>query len=266
MKFKILPTVLSKKSWHKKDEEDSIWLRFKHRLFALSSSATNLTAYILILAAAATGPIIATLFVIASFLLVIQELVYLASHPRPKIEQSNQKESLLTLLNANQVHARNELDYDRRKNEIWINLAVAVALTVLVAIWCFVPGGVLLAVPVLATMGIVYLLQHQALQRIEQEAKRQLEEKFKVLEAAYEGAVEAENTFKTGSTYQQVSRLKDNRLVLQEDVQGQQLTEPTVSVALFDEASSPGVSQINYFKQAMKKDPPDESSKHKPEG
>ncbi len=206
--YTLFPHLFFKQIPSELNEEDTVWFRFKHKLFALSGFAMNALGYALFLAAATTGPIIASISVIASFLFVIQEAVYLILHPRSKIEPSTKMESLLTDLNINQVQARHDVNYEKRKNDILINFTVATALAVLVVIWSFVPGGLLVTIPVVAAMGMAYLVKYQAGKRNAQEAKGQLEAQFKVLESEYEIAVKAENKPKKGTTYARVPGLK----------------------------------------------------------
>lgn len=167
------------------NKTSSFWNRFKHNFFALSGSLIYAVTYALVIAAAATGPVIASLYVVGSFAHVIQEIWALSSHRESKEMLAPVEGTPLNQLHAQQRHARYETEHNQRKREIMINLTVSVLLALLVVAWCFVPGGIFVAVAVIAAMGVVYLAQRQALQKNKDFSKIQLEKEFRTLETEY---------------------------------------------------------------------------------
>ncbi len=168
-------------------ETDSFWKRFKQNFFTLSSNLLKVTTYILVLAAASTAPVIATLFVVVSIMLVYQELWALYHHELKKSLTADNTPSMQ--LNAEQLNARYQTEHIRRKREIMINIVVSAALTLLVVAWSFVPGGILVTIPVIACMGLVYLAKSKATQRNAQTAKEQLNDRFNRLELKYNDVI-----------------------------------------------------------------------------
>ena len=89
-------------------------------------------------------------------------------------------------LNTLQQEARYNTDYKKRRNAVLINIAEAVALTAIVAAWCFVPGGAFVAAGALAAMAAVFIVKTVAHKYNESTMKKQLKDKFVVLEDAEE--------------------------------------------------------------------------------
>ena len=131
--------------------ENTWYQLFKDNFFALSNSALVVSAWALLLTAAASNPVVSILFVAGEFVHVVKEVValaYIAYQNNPTVELS-------VTLNEKQKKVREDADFETRKNDVYINLAAAILMTVIVAAWCFIPGGFIVPLACMAAIGVV---------------------------------------------------------------------------------------------------------------
>ena len=131
--------------------ENTWYQLFKDNFFALSNSALVVSAWALLLTAAASNPVVSILFVAGEFVHVVKEVValaYIAYQNNPTIELSD-------TLDEKQKKVREAADFETRKNDAYLNLAAAILMTVIVAAWCFIPGGFIVPLACMAAIGVV---------------------------------------------------------------------------------------------------------------
>lgn len=166
------------------EKSSSFYVRFKQNFFSLLRFLFNGLAYGFVLAAVTTNPVIGGLFVVAAFAEVIQQAVNWLRHPVSKSEVCPIQS--IDNLYEQETHDRKRFDYKYKRNEILINLAQALLLTAIVAVWCFVPGGLIVSVVSIAAMGVVMLLKNRADTANDTWEKAILNRKFEEAEQRYE--------------------------------------------------------------------------------
>ncbi len=184
-------------------KEESFWIRFKRNFFALSGLFIQASAYVVILAALATGPVVMALFVAASVMQVLHEISSYISHTEPEDEVVGIDETPQQNLERNQMHARFKSEHAMKKYEIMINIVAAAALTLLVAA-SFIPPFML---PAYLGMGLVFIVKRRVLQSNQIRAKGELESAFALLEAKSTVSALNENGASPGNTYSLISSL-----------------------------------------------------------
>ena len=162
--------------------ENTWYQLFKDNFFALSNSALVVSAWALLLTAAASNPVVSILFVAGEFVHVVKEVValaYIAYQNNPTVESS-------ATLNEKQKKVREDADFETRKNDVYINLAAAILMTVIVAAWCFIPGGFIVPLVCMAAIGVVKATTQWAISQNEARMKEQVQTQFNALELAAE--------------------------------------------------------------------------------
>lgn len=170
--------------------EESFWVRYKRNFFALSGSLIQASTYVLIIAAIATGPVVAAMFVAASFMQVLQEVSSYISHTESEDAFLSRDETAEEKLRGQQDLARYKVDHTLRQYEIMINMVAAAVLTALVAA-SFIPP---LMFPAYVGMGLVFVAKLHFLKSNQIWAKEQLDSDFKNLEAKATLQISGEET------------------------------------------------------------------------
>ncbi len=159
--------------------------RMQNNFFLLARTALKFAGYGILIAAATTAtPVVAFLFVFAEVATVLKEvasLVRMAIQDRDNVALTDN-----TVLSARQHQARHHIDYVTRRNTALINLAAAVISVAIVAVWCFVPGGIFITVALIAAIGFVYLAEQWAHKHNKTTMNTRLQNKFEALELEYQ--------------------------------------------------------------------------------
>ena len=131
--------------------------------FVILNAVLSISGWLLFLATAgSTTPLVAGLFVMAEAVFVMKELINMALfygydaaaiNPQDSAEMISQQ---LRAIKALEVH----------KNTMWVKLVAAICLTLIIAAWCLVPEGLVVGALSLLAIGLVYLIEHIALERI----------------------------------------------------------------------------------------------------
>ncbi len=169
--YEYSPAEGSKNTWYQ---------LFKDNFFALSNSVLVVSAWALLLTAAASNPVVSVLFVAGEFVHVVKEVValaYIAYQNNPTIELSD-------TLDEKQKKVREAADFETRKNDVYLNLAAAILMTVIVAAWCFIPGGFIVPLVCMAAIGVVKATTQWAISQNEARMKEQVQTQFNALETA----------------------------------------------------------------------------------
>ncbi len=152
---------------------------FKDNFFALLNSAFVVSAWAILLTAAASDPVTTLLFIGAELVFVAEEvwhLIKMAYHKNLMIDQPK--------LSEKQQQARESADFDKRKHDVYIKLAAGVLMTVIIATWCLVPGGFIVPVICMASIGIIKATTLWAIWQNEARIQAKLLTQFKALEDA----------------------------------------------------------------------------------
>lgn len=165
------------------DHKRALYQRVIDNVFLTIQTALNVSAYILwILAKAPMTPAAGALFVIASAVDVFKELYTLI---KGSILHKHQWQSDNPLL-SNQGNCRYRLDVARHRNALLINLGASCLLLGIMAVWCFVPGGFIVTIGALLTMGIVYGLKHRLLKLNESTTQEKLQTALSKIQKEHE--------------------------------------------------------------------------------
>lgn len=158
--------------------------RWRDAFFLLVSTAANFTAYaILIATAAAASPVVGGLYVAAAgidalkeaFCLLQEYFQYLTS---PPIDEHNQ-------LSLHRAQVRRDFGFEKRRNAFGINLAAALLIAGITAIWCFLPGGIPATILAFAAIGVVYLIKFALLKWNEERLRDKLQKQLVEVEQNY---------------------------------------------------------------------------------
>ncbi|KTD37801.1 hypothetical protein [Legionella oakridgensis] len=159
--------------------------RFRENFSLLASSALNLAAYGVLIAAATTmNPIAAALFVAASLVSVFNEVFHLVL-----IWNENRKSGPITeqdSLEVRQEKTRIANEYARCRNNVVIALGASIVLAGIITVWSFVPGGIFVSIGILAAIAVVYGLKKLCSFYNDKRMKAHLVQEFEALEYAEE--------------------------------------------------------------------------------
>ncbi|MFZ4077256.1 MAG: hypothetical protein ACOYKA_04640, partial [Legionellaceae bacterium] len=180
----LFPTFFTLFELPEEEKSTSFYVRFKQNFFSLLRFLFNGLAYGFVLAAVTTNPVIGGLFVVAAFAEVIQQAVNWLRYPVSQSQRSPIQS--IDNLYEQEAHDRKRFDYKYKRNEILINLAQALLMTAIVAVWCFVPGGLIVSVVSIVAMGVVMLLKNRADKANDTWEKAILNRKFEDAEKEYE--------------------------------------------------------------------------------
>ena len=140
-----------------------LFQQIRANLFLVTIAVINFARYgILITAAAMATPIAAILSVVTAALGVLQEvfaLIHMVVQDHMKDPLDETREIDLGVL---QTEARHQLDYVNRIHSISINLVSAVVSAGIVAVWCFVPGGIFVTIGALVGLAVLFAAKYLA--------------------------------------------------------------------------------------------------------
>lgn len=158
----------------------SYYQLFKDNFFSMANAALSVTAWSLLFTAIATTSIVSVLFVLADVALVIKEFVSLSAffNKNKDVTQFNLS------LNEQHLLIREQVDFEQRRQAAWVHFTAAVVLTIIIAAWCFVPGGIFVPAACMLGMGIVYAVKHYKIRENEANMKALLDKKFSAVESA----------------------------------------------------------------------------------
>ena len=163
-------------------QDISYYRMFRDNFFALANTLVLSVAWSLMLTAAASTPVISVLFVVGEFMFVAKELVslgFIYLFDKPGIEPGAN-------LIDQQKQAREISNFKTRRHEVWVNLAAAIFLTVIIAAWCFIPGGFILAAVCSLAIVAVHLTKKYAADQNKQRMQDLLCSEFDALESNHE--------------------------------------------------------------------------------
>ena len=155
--------------------------RMQNSFFLLAHAALKFAGYgILIAAATTSSPVVAILFTAAATIAVLREVASLVR----MVIQDKRKEPIHAnaSLSVRQHHARHDLEYIKRRNELLINIATAVISVGIVALWSFVPGGIFVVVGAIAAIGVLFIAEQLAHKYNKRVMKKRLQAEFEALE------------------------------------------------------------------------------------
>lgn len=161
--------------------ENTWYQLFKDNFFALSNSALVVSGWALILTASASNPVISILFIAGEFVLILKEVValaYIAAY------QNNPTIQPTDMLDEKQKKVRESADFEKRKHDVYVNLAAAILMTVIIAAWCFIPGGFIVPVVCMIGIGLVKATTQWAIWQNEARMKEQVQTQFTTIETA----------------------------------------------------------------------------------
>lgn len=211
--------------------------KIRDNFFIMASVALKVSAYSLVLAAACAGtPIVSILTVVAQGVSIVEEgfkLLQLNIQGKKAPERTGDEN-----LEVKQEQTRLDSNYEKHKRSLWINLATALLMTAIVAVWCFVPGGAFVAMGAAAMMGVTYYAQFKANHYNEKITRDDLKTKFDEIERP-------ETAFKPSTSKMISAMARDgeasNSPLIQEDTD-EYLQSPSAST---DSPEQPGVSQYS---------------------
>lgn len=130
-------------------------LRFRDDSFIVANAFFNLSAYA-VWAAAELSFTVNSLFVAASVVNALKDLLCVAEDwlddKKPPVYENN--------LSGYQDFLRHEYQYLQHSKEREINTAISISLAGVMAVWCFVPGGILLSVSAVASSIGLAIMKH----------------------------------------------------------------------------------------------------------
>ncbi|WP_133127035.1 hypothetical protein [Legionella nagasakiensis] len=189
----------------------SLLHRFRENFSLFASSALNLAAYGVLIAAATTmNPVAAILFVAASLVSVCNEVFHLV-----QVWNENRKKGPMTdedLLEVRQEKIRIANDYARRRNNVVIALAASIVLAGIITVWSFVPGGIFVSIVILAAIAVVYGLKKLCSFYNDKRMKAHLVQEFEALEHAEEARLQAEAHPEMASSLTEAARTNSAEL------------------------------------------------------
>jgi hypothetical protein len=175
----------------------SFYEKFRDNFFLLSGAALNITGYVVLITSAVTlNPVAGFLFILGSATNVILEAVKLRDihHKINALSpilpsdsdviqaEKNSSQAKLSELDRKYEIVRLKSEYIRIRKEIAFNLIAAVVTVGIIAAWCFIPGGLLVSIFALASIGVVYAVKSVATRFNEKASKRKLDANFKKVE------------------------------------------------------------------------------------
>ena len=177
--YAVIDNFISKKRM-------SFWERLQNNFFEMASATLKLVAYGLVIAGAAISgsPLVSALIVIGTGVSVIQELAGFIHLRRAFNKEKTEQKGEMTL-GDQQVLARHESDYLKRRNSLLINVVSAVLITGLVAAWCFIPGGLFVMVGAVVAIFVVNVVKKLVHMYFESSSKKALDAKFEQLETEH---------------------------------------------------------------------------------
>lgn len=143
-----------------KNKDQSYTEKLSDNLFLLLGCFLNITSYSLSLSAAVfASTVTPILFVVASVFSIIKETINLVINNY----EINKLNKISTNLNLSDAHLLIRLKNEKLKHikSIKINFVHAIAITGIIAAWCFVPGGLLVTGVCVLAMILAYTLKIQ---------------------------------------------------------------------------------------------------------
>jgi hypothetical protein len=169
------------------DKKRPLFNRIRDNFFVLAGCVINFVAYgIWIATGSAMTPLIAGLFVAVSVLDVIKEVFCLAQEfiQYKKKQLVFDEEPLL----INRTCARHDYSFIKHRNAVIINLVAAIALVGIMAAWCFMPGGIFVAIAATVAIVGVYAVKFVLLKKNEEIIRELLQTKLREIDNDYQGA------------------------------------------------------------------------------
>lgn len=182
----VFTTVIATYSVYKKqsDERISYLQRCRDNAFLVANTVFKIAAYSVTLAAVTTMvPVASILNVVASVINIIREVVNIIA-----LGKQDSPVALGALISEQQQHVRDKINYTKLRNSIIINIASATALTAVVALWCFIPGGVFISVAAFVLMGLISLTEFLLQKYNENKMEASLQQQFTDLEEKYQAS------------------------------------------------------------------------------
>ncbi|KTC84513.1 hypothetical protein [Legionella brunensis] len=167
------------------DAKKTLIERMRDNAFLIANTLLNIAAYSFwIQAAAPMTPLVAGLFVIASAVDVVKEIVSLV-HDHIRFRHHSIIDASSPLL-AQQAYIRQLYGFSRHKNALFINLGTSIILLGIMAAWCFVPGGLVVTLCSLAAIMLVSGLKHWLVKFNEEKTRSQLQTALREKEIEYQ--------------------------------------------------------------------------------
>lgn len=162
------------------DKKKSWFDRGRDLIFSLANAAFTFAGYALWLSSFPSMPLVgAFLFVAASVVDAVKEMVCLV-------------QEYWRYKNRDPVHgeekecadARYTLSYKKHRNAALLNIATAIVLVGLIAVWSFAPAGLGVTLGIAAAIVVVCVVKYVLLKRNERIMRERLQEQLRVIEKA----------------------------------------------------------------------------------
>ncbi|MDP1602256.1 MAG: hypothetical protein Q8M03_03240 [Legionella sp.] len=173
------------------DKKRPLFNRIRDNFFVVAGQVLNCVGYgIWIITGSAMTPLIAGLFVAVSGLDVIKEVFGLVQ----EFIQHKRKNLLFDEepLNINRTYARYDYSFKKYRNAIIINLVAAVALVGIMAAWCFMPGGIFVAIAATVAIVGVYAVKILLLKKNDEIIRERLQTELRRIDRVYQVSQSAE--------------------------------------------------------------------------
>ncbi|WED43569.1 hypothetical protein [Legionella cardiaca] len=166
------------------DPKKTLFNRLRDNFFLLANAFVNIAAYsVWIAASAPMTPLVAGLFVLASGIDVIKEVVALIQE-NARFRNKPPLHDASPLL-VHQDYIRQSYGFKKHKKALLINLGTSIVLLAIMAGWCFIPGSLLVSIGAVALIGITYGVKHLLLKTNELTIREQLQVELREKERVY---------------------------------------------------------------------------------
>ena len=163
------------------DKRKLLMHRIRDNLFLLAELAFKVAASsILIASAVSMTPVTSILLAVAAIIKIINGIVHLSMHSCKKNNEID-SDDLMT----QQQQSREYFDHIKIRNEVLINIGSAIVLAVVIGVWSFMPGGILVSIVAGILIGLISLATMLIQKRNETVINARLERKFVELENKY---------------------------------------------------------------------------------
>ena len=166
------------------DAKKPLLERLKENFFLLINGGLTIAAKCIVIVSAPIAPPVSfILLALASGVSLLEEIMHFHQVVAQGHKMMTKKGN--TSLRTLQQQARQDVDYDKRRNSMSINIFEAVLLTGIAVAWCFVPGSMFVTAGLIVASLIVSISSKMVQKYNESTMKEHLKEKFIELEQGY---------------------------------------------------------------------------------
>lgn len=157
-------------------------VRIRDIIFTLMYTALNILGYsLLIKAQIAMTPLVASIFIMGSFLDVVKESLALAQgYWRYHYGSGGKGVGYL-------YSVRNKYSFIKHRNAALINLAVAATIVMIMIVWCVMPANIAITIAAIVLMTVLYSAKAGFSKLNEQQTRRRLQKEIKSTNTALAG-------------------------------------------------------------------------------